>query len=428
MTSDATSDAGDRGNAPSTLSRTIGRLRVPEDAPRLSGADREALVAWQESAWRDLESRSGLDLPRDPERWYEMLIGEEWREARPPRALPSWALAFFYVVKRVIPRRLQLWLRRRLIRLQGSPAFPAWPYESAGATLIRLEFARQMLEQDVTEVRFPWFWPSGARAAAVLTHDVESADGLRNSPNVGAWEEELGFRSSFNVVREWYEIDWDIIDQLRAGGHEIGSHAIHHDRRLFESREAFEQGLPQLRAAASDLGAVGFRSPATHRVNAWMHELPFEYDCTMPHSDPYEPIPGGVATTLPFWLGDVVELPYTAPQDHTLYNLLGHRSAELWIEQLDRVTADGGLLQLITHPDPGYLEVPLIADAYRELLRELAQRSDVWVALPKEAAAWWRGRETGAVRLSEGRAHWDGSSLQFGPRETATQVQETTSV
>ena len=70
-----------------------------------------------------------------------------------------------------------------------------------------------------------------------------------------------------------------------------------------------------MRELSERFAAVRFRSPATHRVHAWLPELPIEYDCTIPHSDPYEPQPGGCCSLWPFFLGgSVVELPSTLPR------------------------------------------------------------------------------------------------------------------
>jgi hypothetical protein len=160
-------------------------------------------------------------------------------------------------------------------------------------------------------------------------------------------------------------------------------------------------------------------------VVEWLGELPFSYDCTMPHSDPYEPIPGGTATTWPFFHGEVVELPYTAPQDHTLYNLLGHRDSTLWREQLDRVLARHGLFQTITHPDAGYLGRPEVGRAYCELLDAIAAREDVWVALPRDIAAWWRSRRDGFSAQDDGVAGWTGSTVLLAPAAKWTQLDRT---
>ena len=132
---------------------------------------------------------------------------------RSTRGLPPFALELFYVVRRFIPRPLQLAMRRRLIARQGEPAFPRvavrpcrLPIWCGSRSPMRCSSAAW------TTVRFPWFWPDGAKAAVTLTHDVESADGLARAATVAGWEEQHGFRSSFNIVSDWYPID------DRAGG------------------------------------------------------------------------------------------------------------------------------------------------------------------------------------------------------------------
>ena len=52
-------------------------------------------------------------------------------------------------------------------------------------------------------------WPDAADFAFVLTHDVETEEGLKRIPVVAAIEEELGFRSSWNLVPHKYKSTWD---------------------------------------------------------------------------------------------------------------------------------------------------------------------------------------------------------------------------
>jgi peptidoglycan/xylan/chitin deacetylase (PgdA/CDA1 family) len=413
MSSVATQQVGSTG----ALATTLGTLAESPEAGALTLADRRNIERWRDERWHALERRAGRILGRDASAWYEHLVYERWCEDAHTGGLPPAALFTFYRVKRLIPRSVQIYLRRRLIKRQGSPVFPAWPFEVAGADLLRIAIADALLDRGVDAVRFPWFWPEGATAAVTLTHDVESADGLAHASVVANWEERHGFRSSFNIVSNWYAVDMAQVSSLANRGHEIGSHAIHHDRSLFASRESFVRQLPLLRKAADRLGAVGFRSPATHRVVDWLAELPFSYDCTMSHSDPYEPIPGGTATTWPFFHGDVVELPYTAPQDHTLFNLLGHRDSALWQQQLGRVVACNGLFQLVSHPDSDYLGRPVIGSAYRDVLEAIAGCADVWVALPRDVADWWRRRAQGHTPRESGTARWAGSRLDLIPSE-----------
>ena len=353
-------------------------------------------------------------------------VSEGWRDGEPVRGLSERNLAAFYRVRALIPRRLQLAARRRLIRHHGIPEFPAWPCDVSVSALARFYATCALRLTGADEGQFTWFWPEGHHAAVVLTHDVEDVGGIRLVLELADLEEERGFRSSFNFGA-WYDIDPGLLRELNDRGFEVGMHGLTHDRALFASRESFEERLPALAALAERLGAAGFRSPATHRVFSWLAELPVEYDCTMPNSDPYEPIPGGCCTVWPFSIGPVVELPYTLPQDHTLLTLLGHRSPELWLEQAAAIEREYGLIQCVSHPDPGYLGDADKRAVYAAFLEGLAERHGLWRALPNEAAAWWRRRAAsdptssglplGTARLNEGG---DGDLAEFSPPGSAT--------
>jgi peptidoglycan/xylan/chitin deacetylase (PgdA/CDA1 family) len=362
-------------------------------APATTMPDGETLASFatERGAAVDVVDVDGVvHLPFDPDEAYANYVGERWVGRTPHTRLKPRHLDAFYRVKPFVPRGVQLAARRALIRRQGVPEFPAWPVDLSVARLVRL--AARAAAGGHDELRFAWFWPEGATAAVTLSHDVENADGLRLCLRVADLEEELGFRSSFNVGA-WYDLDPGIARELRDRGFEIGCHALTHDRALFESRASFEERLPALRRFGEEVGAVGFRSPATHRVDAWLSELPFDYDGTVPHSDPYEPQPGGCCSLWPFFAGDVVEVPYTLPQDHTLFTLL-REGAQLWIDAARRIEEQHGLVHCISHPDPGYLGDAEKLAGYRELLEALRERP-LWRALPRDVASWWRRRDAG---------------------------------
>jgi len=338
---------------------------------------------------------------------YDGYVFERWIETRPNRRLSQRQLNAFYRVKPLIPRLAQLHARRLLIRWQGLPRFPEWPIDLSVARLVRFYAFCVLLAQGRTEASFRWFWPSTFRAAVVLTHDVEGEEGLRLAIAVADVEQELGFRSSFNLGA-WYRVDPGLLRELTSRGFEIGVHGLRHDRSLFASREAFEAQQERLGELISRFDARGFRSPSTHRVMQWLGELPVDYDCSVPHSDPFEPQPGGCCSLWPFFIDRVVELPYTLPQDHSLFTLLRHKTPQLWIEQAARIEAQYGLIQCVSHPDPGYLGDSRNRARYAEFLRAIADRPQVWKALPREVASWWRERDAslgeptpGTVRIGE---------------------------
>jgi hypothetical protein len=107
-------------------------------------------------------------------------------------------------------------------------------------------------------------------------------------------------------------------------------------------------------------------------------------------------MPGGVGTIWPFIAGRFVELPYTLPQDHTLFIVLQEGDGEIWQKKLDYIRQMHGMSLVITHPD--YLDVPQRLDAYRRLLVAAQAANACWHALPKDVAAWWRERDVLRIR------------------------------
>jgi peptidoglycan/xylan/chitin deacetylase (PgdA/CDA1 family) len=302
----------------------------------------------------------------------------------------SRALNAYYRVKPMLPRRAQLALRRAYAPRQAARPFPAWPAERVLLDR-RDDIIRERLRETGRE-RLPvvGFWPEGRRFAAILTHDVEGPAGIDNIPKVLEIEQRHGFVSSWNFCAEWYPVPEGVFRRLEEAGCEIGLHGIAHDGRLFEDRESFEANLPKIHRYLREWGASGFRSPATHRHTDWMPELGCLYDTSFPDSDPFEPQPGGCCSIFPFMIGDLVELPITLLQDHTLFEILRERSVRRWVEKSDWIVDNHGLVNLLVHPD--YLLTRDRLDMYDEFLAHLAGQSGGWHALPRDVARWWKRR------------------------------------
>jgi peptidoglycan/xylan/chitin deacetylase (PgdA/CDA1 family) len=322
--------------------------------------------------------------PEPDDRYYleERYHGESRERSR--------AMAAYYGLKPLLPRRLQIAMRRLYAKRQVRSTFPHWPIEPLLVERREAEL-RLALERSGAE-RIPTIasWPDGNRFAAILTHDVEGPSGVANVRKIIEIERRHGFVSSWNFVAEWYPIEAGLFDHVRAAGCEIGLHAVKHDCKLFESRASFEAELPAIHRYLAEWDAVGFRSPATHRNAEWMPELGALYDSSFPDTDPFEPQAGGCCSILPYFLDDLVELPITLVQDHTLWQILRETSIERWTEKSDWIAEQGGLINLITHPD--YLDTPARLRMYEEFLEYLAAQSGGWYALPREVASWWRTR------------------------------------
>jgi hypothetical protein len=295
----------------------------------------------------------------------------------------------YYWMRPLLPRDAQLRLRRAFSRLQRKSRFPRWPTEPAVDELLRflLGLAADLADEPVP---FIGVWPQEWAWALVLTHDVEKRLGYENIDQLLQIELEEGYRSAWNFVpcRD-YVAERTLLGRLRENGFEIGVHGLFHDGRDLLPR-MLPRRLSAMRSYADHWQAVGFRSPSLIRSAELIPLLGFDHDSSYPDTAPFEPQAGGCCTWLPYMLGNTVELPITLEQDHTLFELLGHRDATIWIEKARVLRDRGGMALVITHPD--YVSNPFILDSYRSLLREFAADTSVWKALPREVAAWWRRR------------------------------------
>lgn len=243
-------------------------------------------------------------------------------------------------------------------------------------------------------------WPDDYQLASVLTHDVETADGLRNVLKLAELEDEFGLKSCWNLIPHKYPIDPGIVRELKHRGHEVGVHGFNHDGRLFESRETFRNRVPSINDAIDRYNSQGFRAPMVHRNLLWLQELNVDYDASCFDVDPFQAMPGGVGGVWPFFAGKFVELPYTLPQDHTLFVALGQETPDIWIEKFEWLASMRGMALLVTHPD--YLNTPRRLDAYREFLEYVVgQRERAWLTLPADVAHWWRQRDGMEVVYSD---------------------------
>ena len=336
------------------------------------------------------------ELPVPPDEEVLRLRSEAYRDGREQRRA---LLRAYYLLRPLLPRQAQIALRRAFRRVQERASFPAWPVEPVLHDRIDRSLALLAARSGPVPTIAPW--PDGREWALVLTHDVETAAGYASIPLLRSLESELGYRSSWNLVPRRYAVADAVVEELTGTGFEVGLHGLKHDGRDLDPR-TFRRRLPEMRDWARRWGAAGFRAPATHRDWDLLPLLGLEYDSSYPDTDPYEPIPGGCCTWLPFFNGELVELPITLVQDHTLFVLLGEADERLWVEKADYLRGRGGMALLITHPD--YMLGEARVGAYRRLLERYADDETCWRALPREIAAWWRRRA--ASRLVPDGSGW----------------------
>ncbi|MGO9763128.1 MAG: hypothetical protein ACLP1Q_17895 [Solirubrobacteraceae bacterium] len=336
-------------------------------------------------------------LPFDPDEVCESYWSERYlllaRNSAQRRGARGAARAY-YQVRGLLPRPLQIWLRRQYARVQMRTQFPSWPAETALHDFFDLftSILADVAGEPVPQIAS---WPHDHAWALVLTHDVETSVGLAALDPIVELERSHGLRSSWNFVPRRYDVSDARIRELSAAGFEVGVHGLLHDGRDLESLARVQERLPGMRAAAERWNAVGFRAPATQRDWDLMPLLGFDYDSSYPDTDPFEPQGGGCCTWLPFFNRDMVELPLTMAQDHTLFVILRQGDARVWIEKAELLRARGGLALIDTHPD--YLIDDRIKAAYRSLLERFATDESAWRALPREVSSWWRRRSESRI-------------------------------
>lgn len=308
-----------------------------------------------------------------------------------PDIFSSLLTRLYYSFKPFVPRNVRWAIRRKRALDIRELNSSTWPINSAAGA---------------TPAGWPG-WPGGKRFAVVFTHDVESGEGLEKVRKLAELEQSCGLRSSFNFIpRGTYRVSEELRTWLAERGFEVGVHDLHHNGKLYHSRSGFREKAGQINHYLREWGAVGFRSGFMLRQLDWLHDLDAEYDASTFDTDPFEPQPDGCRTIFPFFVPDLgrpagagyVELPYTLPQDSTLYLLLGERSPEIWLRKLDWIAEHGGLALVNIHPDyvdfdrSDFADFHYPASLVRELLNYVNSRyaGQFWNPLPKELATWYR--------------------------------------
>ena len=305
----------------------------------------------------------------------------------------------FNFFKPIIPRRVQILLRRALVNLFLPLYRNVWPIDPKSA-------------------RPPegWAgWPENKKFALVITHDIDTQQGHDDSLQLAEIEERLGFRSSFNFVAEDFKLSNELFKELRSKGFEIGSHSINH-KNPFKSKKHFQKLAIQINHCLKEWNAVGFRSPSMYHDLEMIHHLNIEYDASTFDTDPFEPQPDGVGTIFPFWVSDnynhkgYVELPYTLPQDFLIYILLQQKNIDIWKKKLDWIAENGGMALFISHPDymnfnsaSHYEKYPV--QYYEDFLTYIKTKYEgqYWHVLPRDLARFWANNYKREKTLDHGR-------------------------
>jgi hypothetical protein len=307
----------------------------------------------------------------------------------------SWARSVYYRLRPLLPLSLRRQLQQLYLRGWEKMEFPRWPVDRSVDLLFERLLATTLAAIGVDQIPFIWFWPEGRRAAAIVTHDVETAAGRDFCERLMDVDGRYGIQAAFQIVPEVrYDVPAAFLATIRERGGEVNIHGLDHVGNLFGERRAFMEAARKINEYGRLFGAKGFRSPALYRNVDWFQELDFSYDMSVPNVARLEAQRGGCCTVMPYFLpGGMLELPLTTAEDYTLFHILNDYSTDLWNRQIDEILAGHGLVSILVHPD--YVLADRTMGAYESLLERVAglgAGGRVWLTQPGEVDRWWRAR------------------------------------
>lgn len=276
-----------------------------------------------------------------------------------------------------------------------------------------------------------WFWPNGAKACCIITHDIDT---MNNSPPFGLntdfmkyaikklftkkafntnidiilkEEKKRGFKSSFYFFTDYGKYQNDFLNNLRLidEGFEIGLHAPLHTHYDPVALKKLKNQLSKI----SNREIVGIRQHGLYfsALHSWKYydEIEFDYDATFSYNNkfgfragicyPYHPF-----NALNNKRFNVLEIP-TSFMDWTglLHNMDYNDIIDNLNQLMKNVERYNGCLVFIFHN--AYLNsktYPQITKLFTTTLDYIKEKK-YWVCTAQECSAWWRGRENAIIDI-----------------------------
>jgi hypothetical protein len=300
----------------------------------------------------------------------------------------------YYALRPLLSVPVRRHMQKIYLKGRKKRRFPHWPVDHTVEDIIEQCLALGMTAHRVTEAPFIWFWPDGASGCAVMTHDVETAQGRDFCSKLMDINDAYRIKASFQVVPEKrYEVPGSYLESMRSRGFEVAVQDLNHDGHLYSNRDEFVRRAKLIREYRDKFGATGFRAAILYRNLNWLPELDFSYDMSVPNVAHLDPQSGGCCTVFPYFIGKTLEIPVTMTQDYSLFHIMGDYTLDLWKRQMSSILEKHGLMNFIVHPD--YIVDERPQRTYRELLAHLSnvrKEQNVWIPLPHEVDEWWRAR------------------------------------
>jgi hypothetical protein len=312
----------------------------------------------------------------------------------------------YYFLRPALPVAVRSHLQRFHLKGREKPIFPRWPVESSVDDLLEQLLLLSLKANGVERIPFIWFWPGGASSCANITHDVETTLGRDFCGTLMDIDDSFGIKASFQIIPEKrYGVSREFLSSIRERGFEVVVHDLNHDGHLYRDRKRFLERAAKINSYGKEYGADGFRAGILYRKQLWYDALKFSYDMSVPNVARWDPQRGGCCTVMPYFLGEILELPVTTIQDYTLFHILDDYSIDIWKSQIEIIMEKHGLMSFVVHPD--YIIQPREQDIFKALLGHLVrlrEEKGVWITTPGEVNRWWRQRAQ--MKLVENGGDW----------------------
>jgi peptidoglycan/xylan/chitin deacetylase (PgdA/CDA1 family) len=262
-------------------------------------------------------------------------------------------------------------------------AFPAWPLDLSADYLADAAGRSSPL--------------AGARTPVILSHDLDSPEGLRNlHADFLRIEESFGARSTNYIVPCAWPIDHGLLGDVADRGHEIGVHGYDHSNLTpFLAPDKRRQRLEAAKDLIEKYRITGYRAPSLLRTRALIGDLKplYRYDSSIPTTGGLFPMPNnGCASARPFMVEGIPEIPLSMPRDGSLI-FLGYSPKEIlamWIACAKQIAASGGVVVLLTHCEKRFSGNSKMLNIYSQFLEYVASSPEFIWSTPEKVLAQWQ--------------------------------------
>jgi hypothetical protein len=340
---------------------------------------------------------SAVCLPFSPSDVIDNLRLERYADHHGHRAMSLWKRSLrsaYYFVRPLMPVSVRRHVQRAHLEGWQNISFPRWPVDTTVENLCEQLLILSMRAKGIARMPFVWFWPHGAQSCVAMTHDVETKSGRDFCAELMDIDDYFGIKASVHLVPEGrYEVDAPFIQRIRDRGFEVNIQDLNHDGHLFNEREEFLRRAKKINRYGIAYKAKGFRSAVLYRNLDWYDALEFSFDTSVPNVAHLDPQRGGCCTVMPYFIGNMLEIPVTTTQDYMLFHLLNDYSLDLWKTQTQLIAEKNGLVSFIVHPD--YVIEAKAQGVYRDLLtflRQFGLEKRIWFAVSGEIDHWCRAR------------------------------------